>query len=121
MKFQSCIPMLWTAELEATIEFYTKILGFTCGEYNEAWGWAALHRDGCEIMLAKPNAHTPFDKPSFTGSLYIKTTEVEALWYQLNDKTTVVYELETFEWGMKEFAIYDNNGYLLQFGEEVTV
>ena len=29
-------------------------------------------------------------------------------------------EIETFEWGMREFAIYDNNGYVLQFGQETT-
>jgi len=23
------------------------------------------------------------------------------------------------DWGMREFAIYDNNGYMLQFGQEI--
>jgi len=31
-------------------------------------------------------------------------------------KANICYEIETFEWGMREFAIYDNNGYILQFG-----
>ena len=31
---------------------------------------------------------------------------------------TVVYPMETFGYGMREFAVYDNNGYLLQFGQE---
>jgi len=31
----------------------------------------------------------------------------------------ICYPIETFEYGMREFAIYDNNGYLLQFGEAV--
>ena len=26
---------------------------------------------------------------------------------------------EDFEHGMREFAIYDNNGYMLQFGQEI--
>lgn len=30
------------------------------------------------------------------------------------------YPVEDFGYGMREFAIYDNNGYLLQFGQEIS-
>lgn len=119
MKFSPVIPMLYTNELQQTIDFYVNKLGFTCGEHNDEWGWAALHLGECDIMLAKPNGHTPFDKPIFTGSFYIRTDEVETLWEKLKDQVTICYELKTFEWGMKEFAVYDNNGYMLQFGQDV--
>ncbi|NHQ72651.1 bleomycin resistance family protein, partial [Elizabethkingia miricola] len=29
------------------------------------------------------------------------------------------YNIEDFPWQMREFAIYDNNGYILQFGQDV--
>ncbi|HSD13354.1 MAG TPA: VOC family protein [Flavobacterium sp.] len=118
-KFKPIRPMLWTNELKETIAFYVTILGFTSGEYNEDWGWASLYKDDAEIMLAKPNEHTSFDKPTFTGSFYINVDDADELWEQLKDKCNVCYEIETFEWGMREFAIYDNNGYLLQFGHVV--
>ncbi|MGL2965997.1 VOC family protein [Flavobacterium sp. XGLA_31] len=121
MKFQPIIPIIWTEQVQETIEFYSNILGFTCGERNDDWGWAALHKDDCELMIAKPNAHTSFKQPTFTGSFYIKTDDVETLWQELKTKTKIGYELETFEWGMKEFAIYDNNGYMLQFGQDITI
>ena len=112
-------PMLYTQQLDETIQFYTQTLGFTCIEKNDDWGWASLYKDKVYIMLAKPNAHEPFTQPAFTGSFYFTTDDVDALWQNLKHKTKVCYEPETFEWGMKEFAIYDNNGYLLQFGQEV--
>ena len=112
-------PMIWSKELKATIDFYTQRLGFTCGEYNEEWDWAALHRDEVEIMVAYPNGHTPFERPLFTGSFYINTDNVDELWQELKDQAQVCYPLENFYYGMREFAIYDNNGYLLQFGQEV--
>jgi hypothetical protein len=28
--------------------------------------------------------------------------------------------MEDFEYGMREFAIRDNNGYILQFGQEIS-
>ncbi len=113
--------MIWSAQFDETIRFYTEILGFTVGNRNDDWGWASIQRGAVEIMVAKPNAHTPFEKPIFTGSFYININEVDALWEQLKDKTDVCYEIETFDWGMREFAIYDNNGYLLQFGENVEI
>jgi hypothetical protein len=30
------------------------------------------------------------------------------------------YTIENFEYGMREFAIYDNNGYMLQFGHHAS-
>lgn len=119
MKLRALRPILWTKQLNETIDFYVNTLDFTCGEKNEDWGWASLHKDDVEIMLAKPNAHTPFNKPVFTGSFYIQTDDVNTLWEQLKDKTSIVYPIETFDWEMREFAIYDNNGYMLQFGQDV--
>lgn len=120
VKFETLRPILWTEKLSETIDFYINILGFTCGERNDDWGWAALHKDDIEIMLAIPNAHTPFEKSIFTGSFYIRVNNVEELWESLKDKTNIAYEIETFEWEMREFAIYDNNGYMLQFGQDVS-
>ncbi len=120
MKFQPIIPMIWTNQLQQTIDFYCNILGFTCGNSNEEWQWATLFKDECELMVAKPNEHTPFDKATFTGTFYIKVDDAETLWNQLKEKVNIVYELETFDWGMREFAIYDNNGYMIQFGQEMT-
>ncbi len=119
MKLLSLRPILWTDKLEETIRFYTGLLHFTLNEKNEEWGWASLGKNDVEIMLAKPNQHSPFEKPVFTGSFYINTDDVEQLWELLRHKATVVYAIETFPWQMREFAIYDNNGYILQFGQPV--
>ena len=117
MSLQTLRPMLWTADVRGTVDFYVQQLGFTCGEFREEWGWAALQRDDVEIMASRPNDHVPFDGPRFTGSFYIVTDRVDALWEEFRGKAKVCYPLEDFFYGMREFAIYDNNGYLLQFGQ----
>lgn len=119
MKPHKLTPMLWTENVESTIKFYTEKLKFICGEKNEDWNWASLFNEEVEIMIAKPNAHTPFKKPIFTGSLYFKVENVDKLWNDLKDQVKIAYQIENFEWEMREFAIYDNNGYLLQFGEDI--
>lgn len=119
MKYLNLRPISWTIQLKETIEFYRDVLGFTVHEQNEAWGWASLQKDNIAIMFAKPTEHMPFTHPMFTGSFYIETDQVDVLWNNLKDKVTVVYPLENFDWGMREFAIKDNNGYIIQFGQEL--
>lgn len=119
MKLEGLTPMLRTIELRETVAFYENVLGFRCETLSEDWGWASLRRDGVEIMIARPNDHEPFERPAFTGSLYFRTDDVDALWLRVKDSARVCYPLEDFEYGMREFAVYDNNGYLLQFGREI--
>lgn len=119
MTYKSLVPMLYTEHIDETIAFFTTHLDFVCGEKNDSWNWAALHKDHVEIMLAKPNSHVSFVKPIFTGSFYLKVDDVDTLWNRLKDTVSVCYELEEFEWGMREFAIYDNNGYVIQIGQEI--
>jgi len=39
-------------------------------------------------------------------------------WYEsLADKARIYYPSENFEYAMREFAIKDCNGYILQFGQ----
>ncbi len=53
------------------------------------------------------------------GPFYFNIADVDNLWESLKDNVKICYEIATFEWGMREFAIYDNNGYVLQFGEKI--
>lgn len=73
-----------------------------------------------KIMLAGPNQHENDTVSGFTGSFYFRTDDADGLWELLKDKTRICYPIENFESGMREFAIYDNNGYVLQFGQPVS-
>ncbi len=119
MKLKALSPIIWTDQFDKTLDFYIQILGFSLREINEDWGWASLQKDELEFMVAKPNEHTPFEKPFFTGSFYFNMDNVDEIWNHLKDKVQICYEIENFEWGMREFAFYDNNGYLLQFGQNL--
>lgn len=119
IKFNTLTPNLWTLELDKTIAFYTTHLGFQCLEKNEEWQWALVKKDDVEIMFSKPNEHIPFQQSMFSGSFYFNIHNVDVFWEALKDKTEVCYAIEDFPWQMREFAIYDNNGYILQFGQDI--
>ncbi len=112
--------MIWTEDLHGTADFYAKTLGFTVFAVNEELGWASLRREGAAIMLSQPNQHEYGGKISFTGSFYFNVADVDTVWDDLKDKAKICYGIESFDFGMREFAIYDNNGYLLQFGQEIS-
>jgi uncharacterized glyoxalase superfamily protein PhnB len=119
MKINAPAPMLYTEKLQETVEFYTGVLGFECPNFAEEWGWAAVNHGEIELMFSLPNAHLPFEKPVFTGSFYFRVENADELWEKVKDKAIVSYPIEDFPYGMREFAVYDNNGYLLQFGHEI--
>jgi len=95
MNFKSLHPILWSENFDETI---------------------GLQKDEIEIMISKPNQYEKLNKIGFSGSFYFNVENADELWEDLKTKTNICYEIETFEWGMREFAIYDNNGYILQFG-----
>jgi uncharacterized glyoxalase superfamily protein PhnB len=118
MPLKGPVPVLYVTDVEKTIRFYCDVLGFSCASRFE--GWASLQRDSAEVMLSLPNEHVPFEKSLFTGSFYFHVDDVDSLWTQLRDKAGIVYPIENFDYGMREFAICDINGYILQFGQEIS-
>jgi uncharacterized glyoxalase superfamily protein PhnB len=116
MIFQKLKPILYTNELKPTIDFYSSKLGFTVNGGDDT-AWVSLARNETEIMFSLPHAHLPFKKPFCTGSFYFTVNDVDQLRASLDNTVTLVYEIENFDYGMREFAIYDNNGYIIQFGQ----
>jgi uncharacterized glyoxalase superfamily protein PhnB len=119
MRFQRVTPMLWTNDFPGTLDFYTQRLGFVTETLDEN-SWASLARDSVRVMISKPNDHLPFAAPNFTGTLYFFVSDVEELWASIKDSHQICYPMEDFAYGMREFAIYDNNGYILQFGTSLS-
>ena len=117
MAMHALVPMLRTWDMPASIAFYVDKLGFVYTASSDAPAWAALQCDGIELMLSAPNAHEGDVAPAFTGSLYFRVDDADAWWQRLRDVARICYPIDDFDYGMREFAVYDNNGYLLQFGQ----
>src|SRR5262249_13510947 len=107
-------PMLKVADLAATIEFYTNILGFrlenTTSDDKGNPNWCSLKwgKTGVMFYTMGVTKERPVP-PNMTGVLYFNPTDVKALWQELKDKTHVEWELQAMEYGMLEFAIRDCN------------
>lgn len=51
-------------------------------------------------------------------SFYMEVENLDTFYKEIKGKVEVVKELSTTWYGMKEFYIYDNNGYVLGFAEQ---
>jgi len=118
-------PMLKAENLEETIAFYTRTLGFavesTMDDDNGKPNWVSLKWGEAALMFFSLDAVDDLAaRPTMTGVLYFNPTDVAALWNELKDKAHVEWELQLMPYGMREFAIRDCNGYILTFGQDVT-
>ena len=119
---RSLTPMLETDSINDTIQFYNKVLGFTLSEtweHESELKWASLYKDNTWLMFATRNTHRELAQPIVTRDLYFYPDDVNAVWEAVNDKCEIVYPIENFSYGMREFAIKDNNGYILKFGKSI--
>lgn len=117
MTYTKLRPMLYTNELKSTIDFYVHKIGFECTMYKEELGWASLKNGDIVIMLSHPGDLQPFEKPFFTGAVYLDVNNATELWEKLKDEVKVAYPIQDMPYDMREFGIFDNNGYMLLFGE----
>ena len=118
MAFNALVPTLEVENMDETIAFYESYLDFKCISREENH-WAFIKKDDVEIMLSSRFNKDQFPEPVFTGGLYIYVDDIDVIWQILKDKVDISYPLENFEYGMREFAIFNNNGYRIQFGQEL--
>ena len=115
------IPMLETKDIAATAEFYSTKLGFQIKSYfpdDQKPSWVMLEFGKAGIMFSKRFESTKESDITMSGSLYMYPSQVVDYWHRLRAQDIhIEWELQDFHYGMTEFAIRDNNNYLLIFGQ----
>ncbi len=145
----SLIPNLMVDNVCDTALFYQNILGFQLvvavadfeSEMSEGniiaslgqgqnLDWANLKLDpedpaSAEFMFQSRRS-LEADVPALKGvaisasqTLYLRTADADAQYNSLKDRVEVVQEPITRFYGMREWAMKDNNGYILFFGQEL--
>lgn len=122
MKLKQLIPLMESDDMQATLDFYTQTLDFKVydvAKNDRGIYWCSLYRDDAEIMFTDRNAHSKEKRATFNGVLYFYPDDVDELWKELKDKVTVEWTPQDFGYGMYDFAIRDNNDFILAFGQVV--
>lgn len=120
-------PNVMVEDVKATIDFYRQVLGFEpiseVPPNADVLDWAMIKRDDVALML-QARASLAGELPALKdvpigGSMtfYIQMEGVEALYNEIKGKVEIVRDMHTTFYGAREFAIRDNNGYILAFAQ----
>jgi catechol 2,3-dioxygenase-like lactoylglutathione lyase family enzyme len=119
-KIKKMSPQLLVANIELSVDFYTKKLGFEVDFRYEDF-YAGLIKDGCSIHLksGKPLIEERENKRNNQDlDIVFSVDDVEHLYEIISDKSIeLVQPLRHMPYG-KEFYIADPDGYIISFLEE---
>ncbi len=121
MKRAPVTPSLFAPRLPETVRFYVETLGFRqTGSYKEDDGseiWAEVAMGEARIWFFS-NALEEQPEPVFSGLVYVFVDDVDAVARQLEGLVPFQWGPETQEYGLRELAIKDINGYYLVFARD---
>lgn len=113
---QQAIPVLAALNIEKTVNFYKEKMGFDKIEWKDDH-YAFMGRDKFEIHFWKCDHKI---HPEHTSG-YMHVTDAEKLYTEMGQSGVVHPNgpLKVRPWGMREFAILDEDGNRLKFGESI--
>ncbi|MDE0055141.1 MAG: sigma-70 family RNA polymerase sigma factor [Gammaproteobacteria bacterium] len=123
--------VLEVREIDASIEYYTKTLGFeltgragTEGEQRLDRGlgaddWAHVEAGATSLVFVPLERGDKSGGPVMTGSIYLYPEDVDKAWDELHEHVEVTWPIRTWPHGMRDFGVRDVNGYWLIFGQAV--
>jgi len=121
MKITSIV--FWVTDATLSYKFYKK-LGFEVGEVNDRH--AVVSCNGFEIQLITMRNEDEFNKDSLATPkglgmyVYIQVDDVDAKYEEVTKLgIQTSSEPRSWDWGTREFAVKDIDGYKLCFYEQV--
>lgn len=114
----SAVPKIPFIHKKETIDFYTKVLGFTLkSEYDD---YLILYCDDAEVHMFSFPDIVPA-KSDFM--IYLRVAkDIEQIYESLQSQQNTIkklFGLESKPWGLKEFSVIDPNGTLLTYGQYI--
>ncbi|WP_338378809.1 VOC family protein [uncultured Flavobacterium sp.] len=138
MKANKLTPNFEVKDIRKTVEFYQTALGFSLVMAvpetqdgieqsltdRKEYVYALVSKDSVEMMFQRTDSFkedVSLAKELSMGasvSFYMEIDGIDSFYEQIKDKGLNPTELKTAWYGMREFYLKDNNGYILGFAEK---
>lgn len=129
MKYQSLSPNIGVKNVEETVQFYTRTLGFnlimSVPSPNGGLQWAMVANGGAAMMFQEmTNLIEEYpqlaDRPPLGAiTFYVKMNGMQELYEKLQATEHIALKMHKTFYGADEFALFDNNGHILTITEDV--
>ncbi|WP_203293674.1 bleomycin resistance protein [Luteirhabdus pelagi] len=116
MNLQRGVPVLASLDIFKTVAFYKEKLGFNKQGFVDD-NYAVIARDNVELHFWKCDYRI---HPENT-SCYIYVDNIDSLYEELKENDVIHPNglLEDKPWGTREFAVLDDDGNMLKFGQDL--
>jgi catechol 2,3-dioxygenase-like lactoylglutathione lyase family enzyme len=114
------LPCLLVSDMRRALDFYIGVLGFTQTGYYPIESnpiRTEVRRDGVAIILYSEGYQAHESAPAFSGALYVFPESVSRLADELRGKVRFAWGPQETDFGTREFAIRDPDGYTIIFAE----
>lgn len=138
MKANKLTPNFSVSNIRETVRFYQDILGFNLvmavPESQDGieqqlldakeYVYAMMVKDNVELMFQRTDSFRQdvsiADQVNLGASVsfYMEIDGVEEFYQEIKKQNVVVSDIKTAWYGMREFYVKDNNGYVLGFSEK---
>ena len=123
MRIAGAIPQLRTTDLDASIRFYTEALGLRL-EFRYEDFYAGIRAGGQVFHLKLVDAPDPsiaFVDEGGHFHLYLETDDARAAADMVTSRDVpLVTGVHDTSWGTREFAIKDDQGHTIYFGQHLS-
>lgn len=133
MKFNKLVPEIAVSDIEKSLKFYTKVLGFKVEYQRPESKFAFLSFQGSQIMIDAINKDTTWKTGNFEYPLgrginfQIQVKKISPLIQKLKKHNIKLfigpeekwYRVKNVKVGQRQFLVQDPDGYLLRFFEDL--
>jgi catechol 2,3-dioxygenase-like lactoylglutathione lyase family enzyme len=114
------LPCLLVSDMRRSLDFYLEALRFVQTGYYPIESEpirTEVRRDDVAIILYTEQVRGHDQAPLFTGALYLFPQSIDRVADELRGKVPFAWGPEDTEFGIREFAVRDPDGYTLVFAE----
>src|SRR5262249_34750220 len=109
-------------DLDAALDFFTRVLGFTVPFQMENYAYLTLDEAGLRLLAER--SATPVTREHARTTVYIDVRDVDALYTELQPRlaalpTEDVQPPVNQYWGMRELSVRMPDGNWLTFGQPI--
>jgi uncharacterized glyoxalase superfamily protein PhnB len=120
MNYQSAVPVIATADVRATLEYYIHVLGFA--EYftfGDPLEYAGVHRDDVQIYVTRDEKlASALRSLDLHPDIFLWVKDVDTVYEAHKTRgAKVVEEISNRPWNARQYVIEDPNGYYIKVAE----
>lgn len=128
VEYQSLSPNIGVKNVSETVQFYTDMLDFKLSlsvPGPEGTVWAMVSNGKAKIMFQEIKSLSE-EYPQLEGqslsaaiTFYIRLKGMKRLYEKIKNTKYLAKDMNVTPYGAEEFAVYDNNGYILTIAEDI--